>query len=97
MWECLKLTKERLVYVRNIYCPPDASVQNSLYDLEQHRSSLDIPANADVLYLGDVNIDFAVNSADKRRLISFLRLYNMEQLITNFTRVTPNFNRPYLV
>ena len=40
LWVCLKLTRARPVYVCNIYRPPDASVQNSLHDLEQQHGNL---------------------------------------------------------
>ncbi len=89
-WVVLKLTKARPVFICNTYRPPDASVQDSLYDLESHRLRLDIPHNADVLYMGDINIDFASNSLDKRKLIHFLKSHGLEQVITDFTRITPD-------
>ena len=90
LWINIKLTKARPIYLCSIYRAPDASVQDSLNDIQSHMELLSIPVNADLLMLGDVNIDYSIASPSKRRLDLFLRTHGLQQLITAPTRITAN-------
>ena len=49
---------------------------------------LSIPVNADLLFQGDINIDYSTFSPSKQRLDLFLRAHCLQQLITVPTRIT---------
>ncbi len=87
-WIRLKLTNAHDTYICNMYRPPDGNISDASETLEHQLINLDIPLNADVLFLGDVNIDLLKRNAGKSKLMDFLKSHNYSQLIDKPTRNT---------
>ena len=84
----LSLKQARPTIIGAIYRPPSASYVDSIDELESHIDSLDLPINADLVILGDVNIDLLQNNAATKYLNKFLKSQSLEQVITRPTRIT---------
>ena len=87
-WVKLNLPHCRPTTICALYRPPDGSVEECLNELQHQYDSLQIAENEDVLFLGDINIDYLKPSPAKARLRIFLRNTNLTQVITRPTRVT---------
>ena len=72
-----------------MYRPPDATADASIRDFEDMFQNIEIPANVDLICIGDFNIDDAKLNADKRKLHLFMKNHNMGQEINQPTRLTP--------
>ena len=84
----LNLKQARPTVIGAIYRPPDASYINSIDDWEKHMNSLNFPNNADLVLLGDINIDLLENNSASKCLNKFLKSNCLEQVINKPTRIT---------
>ena len=89
LWLKVNLKQSRPIYIACIYQPPDAATDASIRDLENMFLDIEIPSNADIICIGDFNIDDSKLNADKHKLHQFMRNHNMGQVITQLTRITP--------
>ena len=84
----MTLKQARPTIIGSIYRPPDASYLDSITDLENLLNTADIPNHADMVLLGDMNIDLPSNNAASKNLNKFLKSLSLDQVITKPTRIT---------
>lgn len=73
------------------YRPPTASIDSGIDELNSLLPSL--PPDAEFILLGDFNINFLSSKSDpdrkqKRKIMHFANMHNLEQLITTPTRIS---------
>ena len=84
----LRLPNARKILVGGLYRQPDASVDAILDEFDVLNNDMNMSHSHDVLYLGDMNIDFNTPNMTKSKLLKFLKSYNLSQLINHPTRIT---------
>ena len=85
--------KCRSLFIFTIYKAPDQLLESLTEELDTALSSISL--EAEVILLGDFNVNFLAKKNDasralKRKLLSFTSMYNLEQLIDKPTRITEN-------
>ena len=87
--------KAKELLICSAYRPPDISLDRSLEDLELMLSNL--PANSEVVLLGDFNVNFLGSTKQeapqRSKLRRFANNHNLEQMIRVLTRVTETTKR----
>ena len=83
----LRLPNARKILVNGIYRPPDGLVDQALSELDNAALELNLAHSHDVLYLGDMNVDFLTMNLAKRKLLKFLKACNLTQVINRPTRI----------
>ena len=73
------------LFISSVYRPPDANVDNFIENL--NNAIFIIQENAEMILLGDFNVDYKRRSTAKSRLQTFARTYSFEQLITSATKI----------
>lgn len=87
LWVSIKLEGRRLC-LGSLYRPPSANLVQCLDDLENIITEI-LPQYDFVIFGGDLNVDFLnLNSNSLNLLKVFLHKYNLEQIVTQATRVT---------
>ena len=74
------------LFICSVYKPPNFNIENFIEKLENDISK--IQEKAEVMLLGDLNVDYNQRSTAKSRLQTFVRTFSFEQLITSATRIT---------
>ena len=87
---CVKLClpKAKPTLVISFYRPPSAKVDNSLSEFEEQMLNVDNLVSYDIVINGDCNIDYGTMNPSKRKLLTFLKSFNLEQMISVPTRTT---------
>ena len=92
-WVKLSLKLTRPTYIANVYRPPNGNVENFLQVLESKYLDIQAEGVADVLIMGDTNINTLkrgdTNAMKYRNMIKRLRLtqlYNAPSRVTNTTK-----------
>ena len=85
--------KTKSLFIFTIYKAPDQLLESLTEELDTALSC--ISSEAEVILLGDFNVNFLATKNDasralKRKLLSFTSMYNLEQLIDKPTRITEN-------
>ena len=80
-------------FIFTIYKAPDQLLESLTEELDTALSSISL--EAEVILLGDFNVNFLATKNDasralKRKLLSLTSMYNLEQLIDKPTRITEN-------
>ena len=70
----------------SVYRSPDFNIQTFIEKLRNELS--EIQESAEVILLGDFNVDYQLRSTAKSRLQTLARAFSLEQLITSATRIT---------
>ncbi len=68
------------LFISSVYRPPDANIDNFIENLNNVISK--IHENAELILLGDFNIDYNRRSTAKSRLQTLARAFSFEQLVT---------------
>ena len=71
------------LFIFSVYRPPDANFIENL-----NNAISIIQENAEMILLGDFNVDYKRRSTAKSRLQTLARTFSFEQLITSATRIT---------
>ena len=87
LWTKLKLPHTRPTYVANVYRPPAGDVNVALNTLDNRILKINMNGTADILVMGDLNINLNCNELPTRKLRSAMR-DNLLQLIKQPTRAT---------
>ena len=72
--------------ISSVYRPPDFEIKNFIEKFNNDISK--IQENAEIILLGDFNVDYNRRSTAKSRLQTLARAFSLEQLITSPTRIT---------
>ena len=85
--------KCKSLFIFTIYKAPDQLLESLTEELDTALSSISL--EAEVILLGDFNVNFLATKNDafralKRKLLSLTSMYNLEQLIDKPTRITEN-------
>ncbi len=85
--------KTKSLFIFTIYKAPDQLLESLIEELDTALSC--ISSEAEVILLGDFNVNFLATKNDasralKRKLLSFTSMYNLEQLIDKPTGITEN-------
>ena len=85
--------KSKSLFIFTIYKAPDQLLESLTEELDTALSSISL--EAEVILLGDFNVNFLATKIDasrvlKRKLLSFTSMYNLEQLIDKPTGITEN-------
>ncbi len=92
MWLELKLPNSRPTAICSVYRPPDSKLEDSLIELQNQYDKLEISHRSDIIIIGDINVDMSKTSPNKTKLVNFMKVLKLEQLITQPTRVTAATN-----
>ena len=87
-WFKLSLPNTRDTYIINTYRPPSGNVHNAIEMLESEISPIMGNRSPDVLIMGDFNIDWSKDDANKKKLRTFANNLSLSQLIRKPTRTT---------
>ena len=80
--------KTKSLFICSVYKPLDSHIDNFIAELNNDISR--IQENAEIVLLGDFNVDYQRRSTDKSRLQTFARAHSFDQLIASPTRITEN-------
>ena len=80
--------KTRNVLFLNVYRLPQGNVTNMINHINQVLSGIPGLNRKDVIVMGDFNVNMLDEGVDKRKLIRFGQVNNLEQLISKPTRCT---------
>ena len=80
--------KTKSLFICSVYKPPDAHIDNFIAELNNDISK--IQENAEIVLLGDFNVDYQRRPTDKSRLQTFARAHSFDQLIASQTRIMEN-------
>ena len=85
--------KSKSLFIFTIYSAPDQLLESLTEEVDIALSS--ISSEAEILLLGDFNVNFLAKQNDasralRRKLLSLTSIYNLEQLIDKPTRITEN-------
>ena len=78
--------KTKSLFICSVYRSPDFNIQTFIENLRNDLS--EIQESAEVILLGDFNVDYQLRSTAKSRLQTLARAFSLEQLITLATRIT---------
>ena len=78
--------KTKSLFICSVYRSPNFSIQTFIEKLRNDLS--EIQERAEVILLGDFNVDYQLRSTAKSRLQTLARAFSLEQLITSATRIT---------
>ena len=84
----LLLKKARPTFICSVYRPPDGNLDAALNSINASMENLNLNHRQDILIMGDFNIDYQVNNLNKTKLQRFEKLQNLDQLITQPTRIS---------
>ena len=74
------------LFISSVYRPPDFEIKNFI---EKYNNDISkIQKKAEIILLGDFNVDYNRRSTAKSRLQTLARAFSLEQLITSPTRIT---------
>ena len=86
-WIEITRTKTKPLFICSVYKPPNSRVDNFIDELDKSLTKL--PENAEIVLLGDFNVDYqSRRSVDGSRLHTFARANSFEQIIASPTRIT---------
>ena len=91
LWIVLERPNHRTEIISVIYRPPSGNTINFLEDIKSSVEYIqDKKPNAEITILGDINIDYKLrHTTDFKKVKEFEREYQLKQLITTPTRITP--------
>ena len=87
-WFFLRLKRSRPTYMCFFYRPPSGNASDALLNLEQQYDKIVAHPGADVIFMGDMNIDYSLHNLNFRKLHAFLKHHHLDQLVDKPTRVT---------
>ena len=87
-WLKLSLKDTRPTYISNIYRPPSGSLETAIEILDRQINDLNSDRVADIVFLGDLNVDLSSNNSNAKKYKRFFETNLLTQLIKTPTRVT---------
>ena len=88
MWFEIKPVHKKSFLLCSVYRPP-SSLINWIDEFEKEITTA-INHNSDIILVGDFNIDFLKPNKQPQKWLSLLETYNLNQIIQEATRVTPD-------
>ena len=85
-WIEITRRNTKSLFISSVYRPPDFEIKNFIEKFNNDISK--IQENAEIILLGDFNVDYNRRSTAKSRLQTLARAFSLEQLITSPTRIT---------
>ena len=76
------------MFVCSAYRPPEFPLNHFIEELNQNLAK--IPDNAEIILLGDFNVDYKQRSTVRSRMQTLARAHSLEQIIASPTRITEN-------
>ncbi len=88
LWLEVKQKYKKPIIIAALYCRSQKDVPNYLDLLSENMDGVS-NENKEIILMGDLNCDFLKKNPATTHMSSFLNVYNLDQLVTKPTRVTP--------
>ena len=88
VWIKIKQIRKKPIIIGSLYCRSQSEVPEYLDSLSEIMDDITI-GNKEIILLGDLNCDFLKNPVTSH-MSSFMNMYNLDQLVTKPTRITPS-------
>ena len=89
VWIEIKQIRKKPIVIGSLYCRSQSEVPEYLDSLSEIMDDVTID-NKEIILLGDLNCDFLKKNPVTSHMSSFMNMYNLDQLVTKPTRITPN-------
>ena len=89
VWIEIKQIRKKPIIIGSLYCRSQSEVPEFLELLSEMMDDV-TNENKETILLGDLNCDFLKKNPVTSHMSSFMNMYNLDQLVTKPTRITPN-------
>ena len=89
VWLEIKQIRKKPIVIGSLYCRSQSDVPEYLDLLSEIMDDV-TNDNKEIILLGDLNCDFLKKNPVTSHMSSFMNMYNLDQLVTKPTRITPN-------
>jgi endonuclease/exonuclease/phosphatase family metal-dependent hydrolase len=79
------------MFICSAYRPPQLPLSKFIEELNKDLAK--IPENAEIVLLGDFNVDYTQRSTDRSRMQTPARAHSIEQIVTSPTRIMEKRNQ----
>ena len=87
VWIEMKPRNSKPILICTVYRPPDSNLDQWLEGLEVQINSA-YTGSAHIVVMGDINVNYLSDSAEKDKLCACMRQYEMRQIVKDATRCT---------